>query len=55
MTKAAFSKMILFTSKLNLNLRKKLVICYTCSIALYGAKTSTLQKVDQKHLESFEM
>ena len=29
--------------------------CYVWSIALYGAETWTLQAVDQKHLESFEM
>ncbi|PNF19258.1 hypothetical protein B7P43_G08012 [Cryptotermes secundus] len=56
MAKAAFSKKKnLFTSKLDLNLRKKLVKCYICSIALYGAETWTLRAVDQKHLESFEM
>ena len=44
-----------FSSKLNANLRKKLVKCYMLSIALYGAETWTLQKVDQKYLESFEM
>jgi hypothetical protein len=56
MTKAAFNnKKTLFTSKLNLNLRKKLVKCYTWSIALYGAETWALRKVDQEYLESFEM
>jgi len=44
-----------FTSTLDLGLRKKLVKCYIWSIALYGAETWTLQAVDQKHLESFEM
>ena len=29
----------LFTCKLDLNLKKKLVKCYNCSIALYGAET----------------
>jgi hypothetical protein len=47
--------MTLFTSTLDLELRKKLVKCYIWSIALYGAETWTLQAVDQKHLESFEM
>jgi hypothetical protein len=37
-----------------LNLRKKLVNCYIWSIALYGAETWTLGKVDQKYLESFD-
>jgi hypothetical protein len=56
MAKAEFNKKKnLFTSKLELNLRKKLVKCYTWSIALYGAETWTLRKVDQKYLESFQM
>jgi len=55
-TKAAFSKKkALFTSKSDLNLRKKLVKCYIWSIALYGAETGTLQAGDQKYLESYEM
>jgi hypothetical protein len=39
--KAAFNikKQNLFTSNLELKLRKKLVICSTWSVALYGAKT----------------
>jgi hypothetical protein len=40
---------------LDIYLRKKLVKCYTWNIALYGAETWTLRKVDQKYLESFEM
>jgi hypothetical protein len=44
-----------FISKLDLNLRKKLAECYIWSLALCGAETWTLQKVDQKYLESFEM
>ena len=56
MAKAAFNKKKnLFTSKLDLNLRKKLVKCYVWSMALYGAETWTLLATDQKHLESFEM
>ena len=41
MVKAAFNKKknILFTSKLDLNLRKRLVRCYVWSIALYGDET----------------
>jgi hypothetical protein len=54
--KAAFNKKrALFTSTLDLKLRKKLVKCYIRSIASYGAETWMLQAVDQKHLESFEM
>jgi len=42
MAKAAFSKKkTLFISKLDLNLRKKLIKCYIWSIALYGAETWT--------------
>jgi hypothetical protein len=48
-------KRTLFTSTLDLELRKKLVKCYVWSIALYGAETWTLRTVDQKHVESFEM
>ena len=54
--KAAFSKKkTLFTSKLDLNLRKILIKCYIWSMALYGAETWTLRAADQKYLESFEM
>jgi hypothetical protein len=56
MAKAAFNrKRTLFTSKLDLELRKKLAECYIWSIALYGAETWTLRKLDQKYLESFGM
>jgi hypothetical protein len=56
MAKVAFNKKKnLFTYKLDLNLRKKLVKCYIWSIALCGAVTWTLRKMDQKYLESFEM
>jgi len=55
MTIAAFNnKRALFTSTLDLELRKKLVKCYIWSIALYDAETWTLRAVDQKHLESFK-
>jgi hypothetical protein len=40
MAKAPFNKKKnLFSSKLDLNLRKKLVKCYIWSVALYGAET----------------
>ena len=56
MAKAAFNKKrALFTSTLDLELRKKLVKCYIWSIALYGAETWTIRAVDQKQLETFEM
>jgi hypothetical protein len=56
MVKAAFNKKrALFTSTLDLKLRKKLVKCYIWNRALYGAEIRTLWAVDQKHLEGFEM
>ena len=56
MAKAAFNKKTtLFTSTLDLNLRKKLVKCYIWSMALYGAETWTLRTTDQKYLDSLEM
>jgi hypothetical protein len=55
MAKAEFNKKNLFTTKLDLNLRKELVKCYIWSMALYGAETWTIRAVHQKHLESFEM
>jgi hypothetical protein len=49
MAKAALNKKkTLFTSKLDINLRKKKVKYYIWIVALYGAET------DQKYLESFE-
>jgi len=55
MANAAFNKKrALFTSTLDLKLRKKLVKCYIWSIALYGVETWTIRAVDQKHLERFE-
>jgi hypothetical protein len=56
MAKVAFNKkMALFISKMDLELRKKLVKCYIWSIAVYGTETWTLRAVDQKHLEILEM
>jgi hypothetical protein len=50
--KAAFNKKkTLFTSKLDLHLRKKLVKCNILSTALYGAEIWTLRAADQKCLE----
>jgi hypothetical protein len=45
----------LFTSKLDLHLRKKLVKYYVWGMALYGAETWALRIVGQKYLESFEI
>jgi len=51
MAKAVFNKKKgLFTNKLDLNLKTKLVKCYIWSIALYAAETGILRTVDQKCL-----
>ena len=39
-----------FASKLDLNLKKKLVKCYIWNIDFYGAGTWTLRKIDRKYL-----
>jgi len=55
MAKAALNKNnTLFTSKLDLNLRKNLVECYIWNIHWYGAETWSLRKKDQNCLESLE-
>jgi hypothetical protein len=54
MAKAAFNKKTCFTNKLDLNLRKK-AQCNIWIIALYGAETQPLLKLDQKYHENFEM
>jgi hypothetical protein len=54
MAKAIFNKKkTLFNSKLDLNLRKKLVKCYIWSIALSGAETWEHRKVVQNYRERF--
>jgi hypothetical protein len=54
--KAAFNKnKVIFTSKMDLEIRKQVVKCYICNISLYGAQTRTLRAVYKKHLESFKM
>jgi hypothetical protein len=55
MEKAALNRKALFTSKLDLNLRKRLLKSSIWSTALYGAETWKFWKVDQIYLESFEM
>jgi hypothetical protein len=52
---AAFNKKTVFATKMNLNLRKKLIICYVWNIVLYRAETFTSQKVDLKYVEISEM
>jgi hypothetical protein len=55
MAKAAFTKNIFFTSKLDLNIIKNLVKYYIRIIVLYGAETWSLRKLDQKYMGSFEV
>jgi hypothetical protein len=56
MAKSAFiKKRAIFTSTLDVKLRKKLAKRYIWNMALYGAETWALRAVDHKHLESFEM
>jgi hypothetical protein len=51
MEKSAFNKKkTLFTGKLDLHLRKKLLKCCVWSIPLYGAETWQLRQVDKKYL-----
>jgi hypothetical protein len=49
MAKAAFNKKNIFTSTLDLNLRKEQVKCYIWIMALYGAENWTFGAADQKH------
>jgi hypothetical protein len=54
--KAARNKKKTFVaSKLDLNLRKKLINCYIQSTVFHAAETWTLRKVDQKWMQSFGM
>jgi hypothetical protein len=54
--KAPFMKeKTLFTGKLEISLRNKLVKCCIWSIALYGAEIWTLWSADQNYLENFEV
>ena len=49
-SKTAFNRKISFlTSKLNLELKKKLVRCYVWSIALYDSETWTLRKLERRY------
>jgi hypothetical protein len=54
--KAAFNKnKTLFTSRLDLNLRKNIVKCYIWSLRLFHAGSWSLREVDQEYLVSFEI
>jgi len=45
----------LFSSKMGLNLSKKLLKCYIGYTALYGVESWTLRRLNQEYLGSFEM
>jgi hypothetical protein len=47
-------KISLLSSKLNIELRKKSVMCYVWSIALYGTETWPLRKLERKYLEALK-
>jgi len=49
------NKKTLFTSKLDSDLRKKLVKCYIWSRTFQGAETWTFWEAHQKHLKNSEM
>jgi hypothetical protein len=50
MSKIKITRRKRFARKFGLNVRKKLVKCYIWNIALYGAETWTLRKVDPKYV-----
>ena len=45
----------ILTSKMNLDLLKRIVKCLVWSVALYAAETWTISKTDTKRIEAFEM
>jgi len=52
--KVFMEKKKLFTSKMNLELKKRIMKCLVWSVALYAAETWTLTQTDRR-LEAFEM
>jgi hypothetical protein len=55
MTKAVFNKKTTLHQQIRLRAKEGMSEVYIWSIALYGAETWTLRKLDQKYLESYEM
>ena len=43
------------TSKMNLELKKRIMKCVDWSVALYAAETWTMTQRDRRRLEAFEM
>jgi hypothetical protein len=52
--KAAFNQKTIFISKLDLNIKKKVLKRYIWSVVFYGAPNWAHWKVDQKSLENFK-
>jgi len=56
MRKNAFTtKKTLLTSRMDVELRKRIVKCTAWSVALYGAETWTMTQNPQRNFEAFEM
>ena len=53
--KVFMEKKKLFTDKMNLELKKRIMKCLVRSVALYAAETWTLTQTDRRRLETFEM
>jgi len=53
--KIFMDKKRLFTGKLNLELKKRIMKHLVWSVALYAAETWTLTQADRSRLEDFEM
>ena len=53
--KVFMEKNKLFTGKMNLELKKRIMKCLVWSVALYVAEAWTLTQTDRRRLEAFEM
>ena len=53
--KVSMEKKKLFTGKMNLELKKRIMKCLVWNVALYAAETWTLMQTDRRRLEAFEM
>jgi len=53
--KVFMEKNKLFTGKMNLELKKRIMKCLVWSVALYATETWTLTQTDRRRLEAFEM
>ena len=53
--KVFMEKKKLFTGKMYLELKKRIMKCLVWSVALYAAETWALTQTDRRRLEAFEM